>query len=99
LEIAKQYYLKGSKVVISARREKLLKEAVEETKKNSGGDIQYFVCDATNETSIKNLVDFTIKTYNKLDVAIYAAGISMHTLFEKIKDINKVYNTIMVKYF
>jgi len=33
LELAKQYYSKGSKVVISARREKLLKEAVEEIKK------------------------------------------------------------------
>jgi len=41
------------------------------------------------------LIDFTIKTFNKIDVAIYAAGISMHTLFEKIKDINKVYKTVM----
>jgi len=79
--------------MLAARREKLLKAVVEEFSKK--GDLNYYVTDATIESSVKDLIDFTIKTYNRIDIAVYCCGISQHSSFENIKDINKVYKIIM----
>jgi len=95
LELGRQYSQKGFKVVLAARREKLLKEAVEDIKKKGGKNIEYCVTDACDEGSVKDLVDYTVKTFGGIDLAIYSAGISQHVIFENIKDLSKVYQIIM----
>jgi len=95
LELAKQYSLKkGYKVVIAARREDLLKKETELIQKK-GGDIEYCKTDATDQEQVKKLAEFTIKKFKRIDVAIYCAGISLHSLFEKITNIEKVTRIIM----
>jgi short-subunit dehydrogenase len=94
LELGRQYVTKGCKVVLAARREKLLIEAVSELIKKTK-NVEYFVCDATSEESVKKLVEFTISKFNKIDVAIYSVGLSMHVLFDNITNLKKVMDTMM----
>jgi short-subunit dehydrogenase len=77
LELGKQYYQnKKYNVILAARREKNLKEIVSEVKGKGENIIDYCVTDATDESSVKNLIDSTINLFGRIDVAIYCAGIN-----------------------
>ncbi len=62
---------RGAKVVVSGRRpcdetQKLIAEA--------GGESTFVKCDVAVEEEVKNLVEKTVETYGRLDVAINCAG-------------------------
>jgi NAD(P)-dependent dehydrogenase (short-subunit alcohol dehydrogenase family) len=70
LELARR----GAKVVVAARRREELDQLVDEIAQ-TGGTAQAFVADVTNEQDIKQLVDFTVSNYGRLDIAFNNAGV------------------------
>ena len=64
----------GAKVVITGRREKEGKAVVNEIT-HIGGRAEYFLSDVSKEADAKAAVEFTVKTFGKLDIAFNNAGI------------------------
>ncbi len=64
----------GAKVVLAARRENLLKNTVDEINAKNPGAAKYIVCDVVDVNQIKNAVDFTVKQFGKIDVAVNNFG-------------------------
>ncbi|PXW24896.1 SDR family NAD(P)-dependent oxidoreductase [Paraburkholderia caballeronis] len=69
LELARR----GAKVVVAARRSEELERLVSEIAA-AGGDAKAFVADVANEADIKAIVDFTVASYGRLDIAFNNAG-------------------------
>ncbi|MCL2413646.1 MAG: SDR family oxidoreductase [Bacteroidales bacterium] len=82
--IAFELARRGTKVVLSARREDKLQDVVQ-TIRDNGGEAIYDVMDVTVEEECKKLIDKTINQYGKLDILVCNAGISMRANF---KDVN-----------
>jgi NAD(P)-dependent dehydrogenase (short-subunit alcohol dehydrogenase family) len=64
----------GAKVVVSDINAEAGKEVVNRIEK-SGGTASFFKADVASAAENKSLVDFTVKTYGRLDVAVNNAGI------------------------
>jgi NAD(P)-dependent dehydrogenase (short-subunit alcohol dehydrogenase family) len=64
---------RGAKVVVAARRKPELDQLVDEIAA-AGGEAKAFVADVANEDDIRKLVDFTVSTYGRLDIAFNNAG-------------------------
>ncbi len=64
----------GAKIVLSGRREREGNEVVNAIK-SAGGQAAFFRADVTNEADVKALVEFTVKTYGRIDGAFNNAGI------------------------
>ena len=64
----------GAKVVLSGRREPEGQAAVAEIQK-AGGTAAFFRADASKESEVAALVDFTVRTYGRLDLAFNNAGV------------------------
>lgn len=71
---AEMFAKNGASVVLTGRRENLLKNIVDNLIEH-GYNAEYFVCDATNEEQVKEMISFTEKTYGRLDFAYNNAGI------------------------
>lgn len=65
---------RGASVMLSGRRENLLRSIVEKLRAE-GHTAAYAVCDVTNEEQVKNMIAFTEKTFGRLDFAYNNAGI------------------------
>ena len=73
--IAKSFLNEGANVILVARGEKELASAHEKLSKLYNKDkINFFVADCTNETSIKTLYKFTLKTLLGIDILINNIG-------------------------
>jgi len=73
----------GAKVVLASRRGNELKK-VEDGIKKQGGDVLVVKTDVRKIEDCKNLIDKTVEKYNKVDVLINNAGISMRANFEDL---------------
>lgn len=81
--LAYQIAKEGAKVVIASRNsEELMKISVDCEKQ--GYEITYVQTDVTKEEDCKNLIESTLKKYQKIDVLINNAGISMRAIFEEV---------------
>lgn len=69
---------RGAKVVITGRREDLLREAVAEMRWE-GGEASLFVADVDDEAQVDAAVQFAIAAYDRLDFAVNNAGVSNET--------------------
>jgi NAD(P)-dependent dehydrogenase (short-subunit alcohol dehydrogenase family) len=69
---------KGIKVVISGRREAVGQKVVEEILAK-GGDAAFIAADVDNETHVSQMIEFAVKKYGRLDLAVNNAGISNET--------------------
>ena len=70
---AKAFGKEGAKIVISARREDRLQEAIESLT-IEGIEAKYFVADVTNPAEVEALADFAWDAYGHVDAIINNAG-------------------------
>ena len=64
----------GAKVVLTGRREKEGAQVVAEIKK-LGGDAAFVRADVAKDADVKRMVDFTVTTFGRLDIAFNNAGV------------------------
>ena len=103
-EIAHLFALQGAKIIICGRNYENIKNAGESLKKEFGGSVQYFKCDVSSASEVKELFQ---KIYRlpekKLDVLVCNAGILDDALIGmvSVNQINKVFsiNTFGILYF
>jgi short-subunit dehydrogenase len=77
--LAKEFFSRGARLSLGARRIDLL----EELKAGLGSpDILCVETDVVQEIDCKRLIDLTIEKYGRIDVLINNAGISMRALFK-----------------
>jgi NAD(P)-dependent dehydrogenase (short-subunit alcohol dehydrogenase family) len=65
---------RGAKVMVAARREAELAELQREIE-NLGTSADFFVADVSNASDVEQMVQSTLKTFNRLDYAVNNAGI------------------------
>ena len=72
--LAKKLAERGSKVILIARRENLLKEVKDEIVK-SGGVANYFVCDIRDGKEVKQTIKEVVNKYRNIDILVNNAGV------------------------
>jgi len=85
----------GAKVVIAGRRENL-GDAIVDRIKSAGGEAIFVKTDVTSEDDVKSLVEQTVETYGRIDVAFNNAGVEATGMvtdftvddYRKVFDIN-----------
>ena len=94
-EIAKELAIKGYNIVANYNKsEKQIKELQEELRKENI-NLDIYKADVSKRIEAKNLIEFTIKKYGKIDILINNAGISQIKEFTQItdEDWNNLLNT------
>jgi len=74
----------GAKVVIAARSEDKLQQVAKEIQKLNA-EVLAIRTDVSKKEDCKNLIDKTLQKFNKIDILINNAGISMRALFDEMK--------------
>ena len=75
LETAKQLAAQGAQLVLVARSEDKLKEAVATIKAQTpSANVKYYIADFSSQKSVRNLAQNITRNYTKLDVLINNAG-------------------------
>ncbi len=74
---------KGALTVLSARNFEAISQLSQELN-SKGFTSAAFQADVSIESDCKNLIDFTLQTYGKIDILINNAGISMRALFSEL---------------
>ena len=77
--IAKVFAREGAKIVVVDYNEEAAKEVVQEIN-TAGGKAAYYKADVTQAADIKAMIDFTVKEFGHLDVAVNNAGKQGKTL-------------------
>lgn len=95
--LAKRASLNGASVVLAARTESKLLELASDIN-SCGGTALAIPTDITDSEQCENLVKETIDTFEKLDVLVLNAGISMWSDFESIKDVQFFQSLIDINY-
>ena len=72
--IAELFAREGATVIVSARREEACAEVVKGIQ-DKGGVASFFKHDVSDEKSWEGIIDYTMKTYKRLDVLVNNAGI------------------------
>ncbi len=83
-ETAKELARNGAKVVLAARREERLQE-LQKAIENEGGEAKYKVTDVTSREEMKELAQFTLDEYGKIDVIVNNAGLMPNSFLYKLK--------------
>ena len=97
-ELAHQLAGQGAWLVLAARSiEKL--ETVSEECVQLGGRVITVPTDISNQIQCKNLIDQTVKEYEKIDILINNAGIALATRFENLEDLDLFEKVIAVNFF
>ena len=87
----------GAIVVLAARRNSKLKSIIKEITE-FGGEALGIKTDITKSIECKNLIDETINHYDKIDLLLLGAGVSMWAPFEEISDISFFNDLIETNY-
>ena len=100
-EIAKELARKQIKVIANYNNSEEDARQLKEELKKENIEIDIFKADLTKREEIKDLVQFTLKKYKKIDILINNAGISEYKIFteETDEDWNKVINTNLYSVF
>ncbi len=83
LGIAQIFAAKGAKVIIASRDNDSLEKAKKYIFQKTALQVDTFLADITDEESIKNLIEFTMNKFGRIDILAQNAGIFPSTpLFE-----------------
>ena len=86
LATAVEFAREGIDVVICARRQELLDEAVAEINKVTGRSVLALSADVSKASDIDRVVDSVITKYGRLDILVNNAGRSAAAPFEEVDD-------------
>src|SRR5690554_5390754 len=84
LALAREFGMKGSKIVITGRNKTQLENAVTELR-SKGISVEGFTADVSLESDNKRMAEETIKKFGRIDVLVNNAGITMRALFEEVQ--------------
>lgn len=100
-EIAKQLAREGNTIIANYNNSEKHANSLKEELKKDNIDIEIFKADITKREEIKNMVQFIIDKFGKIDVLINNAGISESKIFtdETDEDWNKIINTNLYSVF
>lgn len=76
----------GYNVVLNYNKSEEIAKKIQEESTKKGYNVEIFKADVSKREEVKELVEFTIKKFNKIDVLINNAGISQTKLFTDITD-------------
>jgi NAD(P)-dependent dehydrogenase (short-subunit alcohol dehydrogenase family) len=76
-ELAKGFAQRGSKVIITGRKEETLKEAASKIEKTTGASADILVCDVSNINDIRETVAAVQKKYERIDILLNVAGLTV----------------------
>lgn len=99
--IAKLFAKQGANVLLVARRQKELEQAVKEISE-AGGRADFFVGDVSNETTAKEMVEHACQRFGELNITVNNAGTlgpSLPLESLSIEDWNQVISTNMTSAF
>jgi len=82
LATAKLFIQEGAKVVITGRRQEALDEAVKEI----GGDVKAILADAADIAKTKEVVEYTVSTFGKIDILFANAGVAFFSPHAEITE-------------
>ncbi len=95
--LAEEFGSKGSKILITGRKEKALSEALEDLR-SKGIEAESIVSDVSKEEDNRRMADYAIKKFGKIDILINNAGISMRAMFEEV-DLDVVKKVMDINFF
>ena len=92
--IAREYALAGAKVAIASRSEEKLAAACEDLKAETGLDFKYYVCDATDEETVKATAKKANEEMGPVTILVNSQGINKKfPVFDfAVEDFNNVMN-------
>ncbi|KAA1042367.1 SDR family NAD(P)-dependent oxidoreductase [Macrococcus equipercicus] len=74
----------GAVVILTARNEESLQDAVQYIKDRTGRTVDYVTADVTNEADAKKVIAFAAEKYGHLDILINNAGSAFAENFENV---------------
>lgn len=83
LALAREFAASGANVMLGARSDGKLKEAVAAIRE-AGGTADYVVTDVVVEEDCRRLVESAVAAYGGVDILICNAGLSMRALFDDV---------------
>lgn len=78
--VAREFALKGSKVVLAARSEEKLSRITSEINRFNK-NVLYIITDVSREEDCRNLIETTVNKFGTIDILVNNAGISMRASF------------------
>lgn len=78
--VAREFALKGSKVVLAARSEEKLSRITSEINRFNK-NVFYIITDVSREEDCRNLIETTVNKFGTIDILVNNAGISMRASF------------------
>lgn len=91
----------GYNIVLNYNNSEMQALKIKGDLKEKGINIEIFKADVSKENDVKELINFTIKKFNKIDILINNAGISELKMFQDITldEWNKMINTNLTSCF
>jgi len=96
-EVARIIAKEGCKLALFARREEKLQKICKEIS-NKKTECIYKKCDVSNKNDVKAAVDFTVKKFGRIDVAILSAGILVPNPIQTL-DSDIIINSMKINFF
>lgn len=91
--IVKELARSGYKVILNYNQSKMQARKIQEELKKEGINIEIFKADVSKREEVKELIEFTLEKYKRIDVLINNAGIDQIKPFMTIT--NEDWNTMM----
>lgn len=80
--VAREFCRERARVVIAARHEARLRQAAEDIRRETGGQIQAIPTDVTRPEAVGRLVEETVERWGKIDIVLANAGGPPGTTYE-----------------
>ncbi|THB64026.1 MAG: SDR family oxidoreductase [Desulfovibrio sp.] len=92
--LAQRFGEEGAKLVLAARREDRLQEAVSKLSE-ANVEARYFMCDVTKRQEVEALADFAWEAFGRADVIVNNAGMMLHQrsmVDTPLEDVQRIFN-------